>query len=105
TLKYLLLGDCRSQGQFACFPKTARPDWIVRIPVLELDPDPGIHRRHKKQAHALARIGNTRPGPAALVVAQHVLHFRPYPAQQKRIAVVTDGAAILAVKWRAFSVH
>ena len=64
-LEHLHLGHRRRGRHLSQRPEASRPDGIVGIAVLELDPDPGVRGRNQEQPHAVTRVreGLARPSP------------------------------------------
>ena len=56
-------------------PEAARPDRVIRVALLELDPDLRSDRRHHEAARLDAGDRHTRHRPARRDLAQHVRHL------------------------------
>src|SRR6516164_3701263 len=100
---HLLVGrrqqDRRDLGHRS--PPAARPDRVIGVALLELDPDAGADRRQREEPHAAAAERGARHRPAAFVVAHDVGHLGLDSPQHERVLDVGNFTSVLAVEWLA----
>ena len=79
-------------------PEAARPDRIVRIAVLELDPDAGAGFRQREKTHPAACERQTWHGPTAFLIAQHIRDFGSDTPHHQWVLNIGHGATIFSVE-------
>src|SRR5262249_31221904 len=77
----------------------AGPHRVVRVSLLELDPDAGVVVRHVPETHVRADERRRRLGPDAGRVPQDVGHRHQQPAEPLGVQVAGDRPGVPAVEF------
>src|SRR3712207_6575652 len=79
-------------------PPATRPHRVVRVAVLELDPDPRTHLGQREEAGPAATERSAGHRPPGLLLSHDVGHPRLEASRHQRVFYVGDDAAVLAIE-------